>query len=74
VCGSCACTSPSALTRSQAFANTGSLVTAVKNFLSDRGVVLDLLKGFVGFSSAIFTQLYHAIYGTDNDGADLVLL
>jgi hypothetical protein len=50
------------------------LVTAVKNFLVDRGVVLDLLKGFVGFSSAIFTQLYRAIYGTDNDGADLVLL
>ncbi|KAJ6346176.1 hypothetical protein OIU78_008747 [Salix suchowensis] len=45
--------------------NTAVLVTCIRNFRSNRGPVSGILKGYVGLSTAIFTDLCAALFGDD---------
>lgn len=45
--------------------NTAVLVTCIRNFRKNRGPVSGILKGYVGLSTAIFTDLCSALFADD---------
>lgn len=52
--------------------NTAILVTCIRNFRKNRGPVAGILKGYVGLSTAIFTDICTALFS--NDPARLLLM
>ncbi|CAM8926490.1 unnamed protein product [Rhodiola kirilowii] len=53
--------------------NTAVLVTCIRNFRKNRGPVSGILKGFVGLSTAIFTDVCSALFADDPAKFVLVL-
>ena len=53
--------------------NTAVLVTCIRNFRKNRGPVSGILKGYVGLSTAIFTDLCSALFN-DNPASFLLIL
>lgn len=45
--------------------NTAVLVTCIRNFRKNRGPVSGILKGYVGLSTAIFTDVCSALFASD---------
>lgn len=53
--------------------NTAVLVTCIRNFRRNRGPVSGILKGYVGLSTAIFTDICSALFA-DDPAAFLLML
>ncbi|XP_042509207.1 protein NUCLEAR FUSION DEFECTIVE 4-like [Macadamia integrifolia] len=53
--------------------NTAILVTCMRNFRKNRGPVSGILKGYVGLSTAIFTDLCSALFADDPSSFLLML-
>lgn len=58
---------------SSTWMNTAVLVTCIRNFRRNRGPVSGILKGYVGLSTAIFTDLCTALFN-DNSSSFLLML
>ncbi|KAK8948096.1 hypothetical protein KSP40_PGU015486 [Platanthera guangdongensis] len=58
---------------SSTWMNTAVLVTCMRNFRRNRGPVSGILKGYVGLSTAIFTDLCSALF-TDDPASFLLML
>ncbi|GAB2267898.1 hypothetical protein Dimus_002873 [Dionaea muscipula] len=58
---------------SSTWMNTAILVTCIRNFRRNRGPVAGILKGYVGLSTAIFTDLCNALF-SDSSADFLVML
>lgn len=53
--------------------NTAVLVTCIRNFRKNRGPVSGILKGYIGLSTAIFTDICSALFA-DDPAAILLML
>nr|GLL19152.1 protein NUCLEAR FUSION DEFECTIVE 4-like [Ipomoea trifida] len=53
--------------------NTAVLVTCMRNFKNNQGPVSGILKGYLGLSSAIFTDLCTALFSSDPSAFLLIL-
>ncbi|XP_077219847.1 protein NUCLEAR FUSION DEFECTIVE 4-like [Tasmannia lanceolata] len=53
--------------------NTAVLVTCMRNFRKNRGPVSGILKGFIGLSTAIFTDICSAVF-SDSPASFLLML
>ncbi|KAL9252128.1 NUCLEAR FUSION DEFECTIVE 4-like protein [Drosera capensis] len=58
---------------SSTWMNTAILVTCIRNFRKNRGPVAGILKGYVGLSTAIFTDLCDALF-SDSSSDFLAML
>lgn len=50
---------------SSTWMNTAILVTCIRNFRKNRGPVVGILKGYVGLSTAVFTDVCNALFAAD---------
>ncbi|GAB4853185.1 hypothetical protein Ancab_017372 [Ancistrocladus abbreviatus] len=57
---------------SSTWMNTAVLVTCIRNFRKNRGPVAGILKGYVGLSTAIFTDICNALFS--DSSADFLLM